>query len=113
MAKVRRVSVDISTGERGHGEPVVLEFNSHPLLLRPIEGSTTSGARFVGQFEPDSVAHSVTLRGPEVGTWDIVRAVVTYTTGTTTYNVEFDSFELGPETSANIWEDEPLPSWDV
>ena len=113
MAKVRRIHVEILTGSDGHTEPVMFEFNSHALAFRPIDGGTSAGQRFEGDFEPESIAHSVTLIGPATGKWSIESLRVTYTAAESPHSIEFGPFELDEDTAADIWEPPPLPSWEV
>jgi hypothetical protein len=113
MPKVHRIRLELQTGARGHEEPVVFSFNSHDLPLRVLEGGPGAGQTLVGEFEPQSVAHSVTLLGPSTGVWDVQHLSVTYSAGADEWTVRFEPFELDPQTAADIWEPPPLPTWDV
>ena len=98
----------------GLAEPVHFTINGHKLPFDDFKGGTGAGETFEGEFEIRSFAHSLTLVGPESGSWKIHKIHVEYDCeNTQPYSVTFGEVALDETTEVNIWQDPPLPTWDV
>lgn len=114
MPKLNRFRIRIETGEKGTGEPVYFSINNHKVPFEESKGGVGPGQTFESGFEVSSFAHSLTLVGPEQGTWTINKIKMDFDCeGTQPYSVTFGAVELDETTEVNIWHDPPLPTWDV
>ncbi|CCQ91783.1 Helicase [Nitrospina gracilis 3/211] len=114
MPKLNRFHIKIETGEVGTKQPVYFTINNHKVPFEEVKGDVGPGQTFESGFEVSSFAHSMTLVGPEQGKWDIQKIRVDYDCeGTQPYSVTFGQVELDEATEVNIWNDPPLPTWDV
>lgn len=113
MPRVARLQLTITTGESGRVGPVILAFNSHPIPLLDAAGGCGAGETLTATLHPASFAHSVWLEGPDAGVWDIQSVEVTYDSGSGPWTVRFGAARLDDQTSLDIWEERPLPVWDV
>lgn len=114
MPRVNTFKVKVETGQNGMSEPVHFNFNNHKLAFESIEGSAESEQVFQGSFDVNSFAHSLTLVGPESGTWDIKKITVDYDCeGEKPYTVNYGGITLDETTELNIWQDPPVPAFDV
>lgn len=114
MPRLERFDIEIDTGEHpGPGSPQYA-INGFPLDLDAGEGSTAAGATFKASGEPRSFPHSLVLRGPDDGTWDIQSVRITYTCGDMApYSVSLGAVSLDDQSDLNIWHEPPMPIWDV
>ena len=88
--------------------------NSHTLPFQNVQGGTGPGETFEGQFEVNSFAHSLTLVGPDQGKWDIKKVTVDFNCEyTEPYSVTFGETTLDDTNQLNIWQDPPLPAFEV
>ncbi len=77
-------------------------------------GSAQSGQVFEGSFDVNSFAHSLTLVGPESGKWEIENITIEYDCeNEKPYTVQFGAVTLDDKTEVNIWQDPPVPAFDV
>jgi hypothetical protein len=114
MPKLNRFTIEVETGEIGADLPVHFTINNHKMPLEDTQGGVGPTQIFSGGFEIGSFVHSLTLVGPETGQWDICKMTVGYDCEhTPPYSVTFDAFKLDETTEVNIWQDPPLPTWDV
>ena len=114
MPRVQSFKVTIQTGDVGNDEQVLFNFNSHKMPFENVEGTTASGERFSGGFEVQSFCHSLTLLGPEKGTWDIERVSVEFVCdGEEPYEVHYGAVTLDPTTEVNLWRGPPPRSFWV
>jgi len=114
MPRLNKFKVRVETGNKGMQEPVRFSFNSHLLPLEDISGGTQSGEVFEGGYEVRSVAHSMTLVGPDKGEWSLKKITVDFECeNTPPYSAEFPAVELNDATELDIWKDPPLPTFDV
>lgn len=114
MPKLNRFNIEIETGESGTQLPVHFTINNHKLPLEDTEGGVGPGETFAGGFEIRSLAHSLTLVGPDSGQWVIRKIKVDYDCEhTPPYSAVFGEVTLDEATEVNIWQDPPLPTWDV
>ena len=95
-------------------EPVHFNFNNHKLPFDNATGSAEPGMLFEGSFDVNSFAHSLTLVGPESGKWEIEKISVEYDCeNEKPYTVHFGKVNLDETTEVNIWQDLPVPAFDV
>jgi len=114
MPKLNKFKIYIETGNNGIEEPVRFCFNSHVLPLEGLSGGTKPGETLEGGYDINSVAHSMTLVGPEKGTWSVKKIKVDFEVeNTPPYSVEYSAVELDETTELNIWKDPPLETFDV
>ena len=77
-------------------------------------GSNESDSIFEGSFDVNSFAHSLTLVGPEKGKWEIEKIRVDYECeGEKPYTVNWGAVTLDETTEVNLWQDPPIPAFDV
>ncbi|CAI2718121.1 helicase [Nitrospina watsonii] len=114
MPKLNRFQIRIETGKTGTQQPVYFTINNHKVPFEECKGDVGPGQTFESGFDVSSFAHSMTLVGPEAGTWDIDKIKVDFDCeGTQPYSATFGHVELDEATEVNIWQDPPLPTWDV
>ncbi len=113
MPRISSLQVEIVTGDSGTDGPVLVVFNGHPLPFPQVRGGTGSGETFEGRLAPNSFAHSVHLEGPASGEWDVAGLQVTYQGIGAPWTVRFGPITLDSETALDIWQEPPLPAWDV
>ena len=78
MPKLNKFKIYIETGNKGMEEPARFCFNSHVLPLEALSGGTKPGEILEGGYDVNSVAHSMTLVGPEKGTWSLQKIKVDF-----------------------------------
>ena len=114
MPRLNQFKIKIETGEPGLKEPVHFSINGFKVPFECNSGGTGLGETFESVYEVNSHPHSLTLIGPEKGTWNIKRMSVEYDVdGSDPYSVTFGEITLDEITEANIWQDPPLPTFDV
>ncbi len=114
MPRLNTFKVTVETGDTGTPGPVKFSINNHTLPFEDTQGGTAPGETFEGRFEVNSYAHSLTLVGPEEGRWDIRRITVDYDCDhTEPYTVNFGAVTLDDTNQVNIWQDPPLPAFEV
>jgi hypothetical protein len=114
MPKLNNFKIRIETGSKGIQEPARFCFNSHVLPLEDLSGGTNPGEVLEGGYSVNSVAHSMTLVGPEKGTWALQKIQVDFECeNTPPYSVEYSAVELDETKELNIWKDPPLSTFDV
>jgi len=114
MPKLNLFKLKVKTGDAGLAEPVHFTINGHKLPFEDFQGSTGAGETFESGFEIRSFAHSLTLVGPESGSWKIKKIHVDFNCeNTEPYSATYGEVVLDETTEVNIWQDPPLPTWDV
>ncbi|HIE42345.1 MAG TPA: helicase [Nitrospinaceae bacterium] len=114
MPRVNTFKVTVQTGQQGMSENVHFNFNNHKMLFEDVIGSAESGKTFEGSFSVNSFAHSLTLVGPESGKWEIEKISIEYDCESEKpYTVHFGRVTLDETTEVNIWQDPPVPAFDV
>ena len=114
MPKLNKFKIYIETGSNGIEEPARFCFNNHVLPLEDLSGGTKPGETLEGGYDINSVAHSMTLVGPEKGTWSVKKIKVDFEVeNTPPYSVEYSAVELDETNELNIWKDPPLATFDV
>ena len=83
-------------------------------LAQEIAANRLMFSNYVQGYDINSVAHSMTLVGPEKGTWSVKKIKVDFEVeNTPPYSVEYSAVELDETTELNIWKDPPLETFDV
>lgn len=114
MPKLNRFNIKIETGDSGTPGPVQFNINHHVLPFDNAEGGTGPGEVFTGGFEINSFAHTLALVGPSAGRWHIRRMTVDFDCESTPpYSVNFGEVTLDDSTEVNLWQDPPIPAFDV
>ncbi len=114
MPKLNSFKVKIKTGDAGMDEPVNFSINNHVVPFENVKGGTGPGETFESDFEVNSFAHSLTLVGPKKGAWKIREMEVGFNAEhTEPYSVRFGEVTLDETNQVNIWQDPPLPTFDV
>ena len=114
MPRVLTFKVKIETGKQGPDEQVNFCFNGHKMPFDNVKGSNEPDSNFEGSFDVNSFAHSLTLVGPEKGTWEIEKIRVDFECeGEKPYTVNFGAVTLDETTQVNLWQDSPVPAFDV
>jgi hypothetical protein len=114
MPRLDTFDITIVTGERGRTTRPTWVINSFEVEFDDAEGGTGSGETFKATGNPGSFPHSLVLRGPESGPWDIANATVTYyPTGEDPYTIRLGAVTVDDDADLNIWYDRLLPSFDV
>jgi hypothetical protein len=114
MPKLNNFKVKIETGDQGTPGPVQFCINSHTLPFENPTGETGAGCVFEGGFEVNSFAHSLTLVGPEEGQWHIKKVQVDFNCESVEpYSVTYVDVTLDDSSQLDIWQDPPLPTFDV
>ena len=114
MPKINSFKVKIETGDTGTPGPVQFSINNHTLPLDNPTGETGTGGVFEGGFEVNSFAHSLTLVGPEEGQWNIKKIQVDFDCeNMAPYTVTYGEVTLDDSNQVNLWQDPPLPTFDV
>jgi len=111
MNKVDTVHLVIRSGAVGTSSAVRMRFNGHVVELTRINGGTGPGETFEGQFHVRSVAHSVSLLGPDLGRWEIEGIVARYE-GVEQLTRELGPLALEPGGEADLW-NAPGPTFEV
>ena len=95
MPKLNKFRIHIQTGSNGIEEPARFCFNSHVLPLEGLSGGTKPGETLEGGYDVHSVAHSMTLVGPEKGTWSLEKIKVDFECeNTPPYSVEYPAVDI-------------------
>ena len=114
MPRLNNFKLTIQTGDPGTLGPVLFSINNHQVPLEDVKGGANKGETLEGGFQVNSFAHSLTLVGPEEGSWNIKSIRVDYhCENTDPYFVTFGEVTLDDKTEVNIWQDPPLPTFDV
>ena len=113
MARLSTIQICITTGDKPTTNPVVLAFNGHEVTLSADGGSTETDGKFEGTFSPNSVAHSVHLNGPASGEWTVERVDVSFQAHGQPWDVAYGPITLDSETALDVWQEPPLPTFEV
>ncbi len=114
MPKLNTFKIRVETGDVGREGPVHFNINNHRVPFEDPPGGGGPGEIFESGFEIRSFAHSLTLVGPEQGNWKIKKVRMEYECeNTEPYSVTLGAVELDATTELNIWQEPPLPTWDV
>ncbi len=114
MPKLNTFDVTIKTGELGLGATPKWSINGFVVDFEQSRGGTGPGETFEGVASPGSFPHTLSIRGPESGAWDIEEARVTYyPNGEPPYTVRLSAVTLDDNADLNIWYERPQKVFDV
>lgn len=114
MPRLETFTLEITNGENGAPARPMYSINGFPIEFESYVGSSEKGETFKLTGSPQSFPHSLTLSGPDEGTWDIesIEAIY-YSQNEEPYTVRMGAVSLDEETCLNIWHERPLPVFDV
>ena len=114
MPRLNEFQIKIETGDPGLDESVHFAINGFKIPFENVKGGTGPGQTFEAGFEVNSHPHGLTLVGPAKGKWNIKKMSLEYNVdGMEPYTIHFGEVTLDETTEANIWQDPPLPAFDV
>ncbi len=116
MPRLDTFTLEIKTGKRPGPEKAGFDINGFPLDFDDVEGGTGSGETLNVMGSPKSCPHSLVLVGPNGGRkpWDIESVTATYHYGgMEPYTVHLGAVTLDDESDLDIWQEPPLPTFDV
>ncbi len=114
MPKLNAFTIEIQTGESGGPERPQYSINGFPLDFDEIEGRCGADETLTASGTPQSFPHTLLLRGPDEGRWDIQSVRLTFEcAGDEPYTVELGAVTLDSESDLNIWHEAPMPVFDV
>lgn len=114
MPKLNTFDITIKTGARGLAYPPKWSINGFIVDFEQTEGSAEPGGVFHGVANPGSFPHSLVIKGPDSGAWDIEEAKITYfPAGEEPYSVRLGAVTLDDDADLNIWFERPQVLFDV
>lgn len=114
MPRLETFDIIIKTGANGLKDIPKWSINGFTVDFEEFEGGCGPGEVFRGSASPGSFPHSLLIRGPEAGVWDVAEAKVTYyPAGEEPYSVRLGAVTLDHESDLNIWYERPQPVFDV
>ncbi|MCH7909633.1 MAG: helicase [Candidatus Hydrogenedentes bacterium] len=114
MPKLNAFTIEIQTGESEGPEQPQYSINGFPLDFDEMEGGSGAGEKLTASGAPQSFPHTLLLRGPEQGHWDIQSVRLTFECdGDEPYTVQLGAVTLDNESDLNIWHEPPMPVFDV
>ncbi|MDZ4859000.1 MAG: helicase [Candidatus Hydrogenedentes bacterium] len=114
MPKLNTFDVVIKTGANGPAALPKWAINGFVVEFEQSKGGNGPGETFEGTANPGSFPHSLLIRGPESGQWDIEETKVTYyPNGESPYTVRLGAARLDEESDLNIWHERPQAVFDV
>ncbi len=116
MPKLSQFKLEVKTGTKPGPESPQFSINGFPLEFEETEGSTEAGATLTAIGSPNSFPHSLVLIGPEhgAGDWEIEFVQATYECDNMEpYVVRMGATTLDDNANLNIWQEPPLPTFDV
>jgi hypothetical protein len=113
MSILEKLELTIKTGQRGLSRAPGYAINSHELPFDQLSGGYGSGETLTAAGSPRSFPHSLTLTGPDQGSWDIEQIDLTFHIGTQPYTVHLGAVTLDSESKLNLWYDRPPFLLDV
>ena len=114
MPRLESFSLEILTGPKGGPERPTYAINGFPLDFEEHDGATEAGHSLRVAANPCSFPHSLVLKGPEAGAWDIESVLATYTcSGEEAYTIQLGAVTLDDASDLDIWYERPAPTFDV
>ncbi|MCH7958692.1 MAG: helicase [Candidatus Hydrogenedentes bacterium] len=114
MPKLNSFTIEIQTGETEGPERLQYSINGFPLDFDEMEGGSGAGETLTATGAPQSFPHTLLLRGPEQGRWDIQSVRLTFECdGDEPYTIQLGAVTLDSESDLNIWHEPPMPVFDV
>jgi hypothetical protein len=114
MPRLTAFDVTIKTGSQGPSELPKYSINGFELDFDEVKGGVGPGETLEATGSPDSFPHTLLLKGPATGTWQIEELRVTYhPAGEPPYTIRFGPVELDNQSDLNLWHARPLPTVQV
>ena len=114
MTRLDTFTLEVHTGANRGPERFRYSINGFELDFEECEGGTDAGECLKLSASPQSFPHSLALRGPDEGTWDIESVVAVYhCMGEPPYTIRLGAVELDHESDLNIWHEKPQPVFEV
>ena len=114
MSKLNTFTIEIQTGKSAGPDRPKYSINDFPLDFDEMEGGSGAGEKLTASGSPRSFPHSLLLRGPEQGSWDIESVHLTFECdGDEPYTVQLGAVTLDSESDLDIWHEPPMPVFDV
>lgn len=114
MPRLETFDIVVRTGKSGRTTPPKWVINGFPVDFENAKGGTGPGDVFEATGSPGSFPHTLLLRGPDEGTWDLEEVKVTYyPQGEPPYTVRLGAASLDAASDLNIWHERPQPVFDV
>ena len=115
MPKLNAFTIEIQTGESEGPEQPQYSINGFPLDFDEMEGGSGAGEKLTASGAPQSFPHTLLLRGPEQGHWDIQSVRVTCEGGRADEpsKVQLGAVTLDNESDLKIGQEPPRPVVDV
>lgn len=114
MPKLDTFQISVKTGARGVDALPRWIINGFSVDFEDVRGSTRPGDTFEATGSPGSFPHTLLLRGPDEGAWDIEETRITYyPNGEEPYTVRLGAVTLDTESDLNIWYERPQPVFDL
>lgn len=114
MPRLESFSLTIKTGDTGPSYMPRYSINGFELDFDELEGGTGAGETLVANGAPQSFPHTLTLIGPDEGSWDIEGAELNYeVAGGEPYQVKLGAVTLADDEDLNIWHERPEKVIDV
>lgn len=114
MPRLEAFELTVKTGARGFAETPRYVMNGFTVGFDQATGGAGPGETLELRGSPSSYPHTLLLRGPEQGPWDIeeIRAVYRLD-GEEPYAVRFGAVTLDEESDLNLWRERPPLEFDV
>ncbi len=114
MARLRRLDMELKTGTCPLQGPLRYYINGFDVEFDEMEGSTAPGGTLQAVGYPESHPHTLTLGGPETGTWDLEGLRITcHYEDQEPYTVRLGSVTLHEGEELNLLVTRPLPVIEV
>ncbi|GMV99146.1 MAG: hypothetical protein AMXMBFR84_02850 [Candidatus Hydrogenedentota bacterium] len=114
MPRLNTFDIKVKTGANGPAKEPRWVINGFEVEFDIAKGGTGPGEMFEGTGNPGSFPHSLLLRGPDEGMWDIEETSITfYPDGLSPYTVRLGAATLDSESDLNIWYEKPQPALEV
>lgn len=114
MPRLETFTLEITHGQNAAPAQPMYAINGFPIEFESHVGGAEKGEALTLTGSPQSFPHSLTLTGPDEGTWDIESIeVIYYCHNEEPYTVLMGAVTLDEKTCLNIWHERPLPVFDV
>ena len=114
MPRLDTFDIKVTTGESPLQGDLKFAINGFPLDFDNVRGGTGPHETFEATGAPGSFPHSLVLKGPEEGAWDIETMRITYHVhGEEPYTIRFGAVTVDHQSDLNLWVERPQPVLDV
>ena len=114
MPRLQTFNLKLKTGAAGPGGIPAYAINGFTLDFDEFSGGTHAGETFEATGHPQSFPHSLSLRGPEEGVWEIESLELTYDMDSAkAYTLHFGAVTLDARSDLNLWYERPAPVFEV